>query len=326
MSKEKEVLFTIAGFEVKKDSLYIVGDKKDGDAPSGYVKLGVSKTPNVGVDESFGVGFVRRDPLNPSVGVYDTGFYEYSPCYEGIETSIRSATVKALKKNVLEPYRQATGISDAFDIENKKFFDEVMFKVYTGKTFNTSDPIHVMELYFALLAHQVAPKGSEGDSKYREASYIVYDNKKKAKEKNEVDLIEFEAIGMFTALYGNDREKLKAVLRWVGINFADEVDKETLVGMFKNYIRDSYQKAKIFLDTCMDANTEIGLNKFNIYKRLREIANKGNKISKSPNGIYFYDGDIEIGPDLKSAAENIAKNKDLNRVKRELLLLDEEEL
>jgi hypothetical protein len=326
MSKEKAVLFTVAGFEVKPNTVYTIGDKKDGDAPDGFVKLGVTKLPSIGIDETFQPRFIRRDPNNPESGVWDTGFYDYSPCYDGLEHAAKSATVKALTKNLLEPYRAATGQPEAFELTNKEFFDKLMFRVYSGKTFNTSDPVQAIELYFSLLSYQVAPKGSEGDSKYRMAAYTIFDNKKKVKDKNETSIAVFGAIGVFTKLYENDREKVLTILRWVGINTPQEVDKETLIGIFHEYVKDSYDKAKVFLNACEEADTEIGLNKFNIYKRLKEIANKGNKISKSPNGIYFYDGDIEIGPDLKSASENIAKNKDLNRVKKELLLLDDEEL
>jgi hypothetical protein len=327
MSKEKAVLFTVAGFEVKPNTVYTIGDKKDGDAPDGFVKLGVTKLPSLGIDETFQPRFIRRDPNNPESGVWDTGFYEYSPCYDGQEHVAKAATVKALVKNLLEPYRAATGQPDAFELTNKDFFDKLMFRVYSGKMFNTADPVQAMELYFALLSYQVAPKGSEGDSKYRMAAYTIFDNKKKTKDKNETSLKIFKAIGLFNALYSSDREKLVTVLRWVGITLTEQLpDEDTLVGMFDQYLSGSYERAKIFLDTCEEANTETGLNKLNIYKRLKEVVNKGNKISKSPKGIYFYDGDIEIGPDLKSASENIAKNKDLNRVKKELLLLDEEEL
>ncbi len=321
--REKKVLFTINGFEVKENSIYSVSDKKDGDAPTGFVKAGVSKLPHDGVDETFGVRWVE---VSRGKGVWDTGFYEYSPCYDGMSDEERKVMVSSLKKSVLDPYKKAIGDPTAFDQNDNAFFDNMLFKIDSRKVYNTENPIQRMELYFALRAYQVAPRGAEGDSKYRLASYVLNDNTKKVKDKDDLNVITFKATGVFQKLYENDRERLIAVLNWVGLKIGIDPDEGTLISMFAEYIRESYSRTKAFLDIVTETETEIGLNKLNIYKRLKEIVNKSNKITKSPNGTYFYDGDVEIGPDLKAASENIAKNKDLNRIKKEILLLEEEEL
>ena len=323
MKEEKKILFTLNGLEVREGSTYIVKDKPDGDAPSGFVKAGVSKLPSDGVDESFQVRF---ESINGKQGVWDTGFYVYSPCYKGLPDADKKAIVQKLVKDVLTPYRAASGIKDAFDEANEEFFKNTNFKVFTGLVYNTDNPVDLMNLYFALRTYQVAPQGAHGDSKYRECSYILVDTTKNVKEKDKRNIAQFEAVGLFQTLFENDREKLISILHWLNFRVAANPDKYTLITMFQEYVSGSYDKAQTFLNLADDASTALGLDKISIYRRLKEVLNKSNKITKSPKGVLFYDGDIELGPDLKAAAENIAKNKDLKRVKNEVLLSEDSEL
>lgn len=319
VKNNKDVLFTIDGFQVVNNATYLIVDKKDADAPTGFVDAGVSKLPSDGVDESFGVRYVRTTGTK---GIWDTGFYDYSPCHADLSDAERKIVVKALVDNVLKPYKKTTGDEEAFDQKNNKFFDELRFKVSSGKVFNTSDPISRMELYFAIRAYQVAPKGSEGDSKYREASYVLYDTAKNVKQKDEKNLLFFEAVGVFTKLWENSPEKLITILTWLGFKLAKNPDKGTLVSIFTDYLQGSYDKTKAFLDIVEESDTTLGFDKLAIFRKLKEVHTKSTKIRKSPSGVYFYD-DVEVGGDLKASAENIAKNKDLAAVKRAILIEEE---
>jgi hypothetical protein len=242
-----------------------------------------------------------------------------------MDPAVVTAQVKALNANLLKPYRAATGNQEAFKEGNEEFFKRTNFQVYSGQVFNTNNVIDLMTLYFALRAHQVAPEGRQGDSKYREASYIIVDKNKDVKEKDRRKSLKFSAIGTFTSLYQNDRERLYAILGWSGLPVSESVDQMTLVSMFDEFIEGKPDRAEFFLNTEKDSNTKIGLEKILIYRKLKDTISKNTRISKVPNGSYFYDGNIELGSDLKASAENIAKLKDLSKIKAEILLLEGEE-
>lgn len=321
MTEDKE-MFNVHGFTVKANSTYVIKDKRDMDAPTGYIKAGITKLPSKGVSESFQVNFVSRD--NGRTGIWDTGFFEYSPCYRDLDNSSTKPIVAALKKNLLTPYRQAVGNATAFEQENEEFFKKSNFKVYTGKTYNTSDPIEAMELYFGLMTYQVTPKGQEGNTIYDDSSYIVVDINKDANIKDERALGKFTAIGAFSAMLKADKERLISILNYSGMTFAKGIDDTTLIGMFNDYLEGSNEDRTINFNALVEeTESKDGLEKLFLYKTLKEQYVKGGKVSKV-SGLYFYD-DVEIGSDLKNAALNVTKQSKLIHIKKELLLLDEDE-
>jgi len=318
----RKTLFVIDGFEVKENSTYVIKDKKDMDAPTGYIKAGVTKLPSRGVSESFQVSFVSRD--GGRTGTWDTGFYEYSPCYRDTDATEIKTLVTGLKKNLLLPYRHAIGDDLAFELNNNAFFDKTNFKVYSKKTYNTLDPIDRMELYFGLLTKQVTPKGQEGNTRYNDSSYVVIDISKDIKIKDERALAKFAAIGAFTALLKTDKPRLVAILHYTGMNFSSSIEDSVLIGMFNDYLTgENDDKTTAFNKLVEESETKVGLEKITIYQAIRDAYKKGGKVTKI-SGLYFYE-DKEIGPDLKNSAENIAKNSSLASVKRDILLADDED-
>lgn len=319
---ERKELFTINGFTVRENSNYVVRDKRDLSAPSGFIEAGASKLPSDGIDEVFHCRYVVKGANGR--GVWDTGFYKYSPCYENQDPEAVSIMVENLQKKVVEPYRAAVGDENALSQNDDDWWTKQCFRVHRGQVFNTNNPESLLELYFALRTFQLTPKGQEGDSKYNNSSYIVVDINKDIKTKDEKALEKFKAIGVFTTLLEQDKEKLFAILEFIGMPVSDTLDDTTLIGMFDAYLGGTIDKSLAFNNVIKEVEKEVGLAKVNLFKKLKEVANKSDKISKSPKGIYFYDG-VEIGEDLKAAAENIAKNKNLNRIKKELLLLSSDE-
>ncbi len=318
----RKTLFVIDGFEVKENSTYVIKDKVDMDAPTGYIKAGVTKLPSRGVSETFQVNFISRD--GGRTGTWDTGFYEYSPCYRDVDSSEIKTLVTGLKKNLLLPYRHAIGDDSAFELSNNAFFDKTNFKVYSKKTYNTLDPIDRMELYFGLLTKQITPKGQEGNTRYNDSSYVVVDVSKDIKIKDERALSKFSAIGAFTAMLKTDKPRLVSILHYTGMNFSASIEDSVLIGMFNDYLSgENDDKTKAFNRLVEETETKEGLEKITIYKAIREAYKKGGKVTKI-SGLYFYE-DKEIGPDLKNSAENIARNSSLASVKRDILLADDED-
>lgn len=320
-------LFTINGFTVRENSSYVIQDKRDMDAPTGYIqyKGGVSKLPSKGVSESFQVRFAPTDASGKQ-GVWDTGFDEFSPCYADLPNDEARAISRGLVKSVLEPYRKAVGNPNAFEkiAGDHSFFDSLNFKIYTGKTYNTNNVKDRLELYFGLRTGQLTPKGQEGNTKFNDSSYVILDIENKTRANNEKAIEKFKAVGSFTGMLNTDKVRLMAVLRYMNINTTPNIDDLTLIGMFNDKLEQSGNDvAYSFNKLVEETNEQAGLDKVIIYSKLRDTNTRG-KLEKSTSGVYFYDG-VEIGADLKNAAAAIAKESKLIQVKKALLFLDDED-
>lgn len=316
-AEKKTLLFEINGFEVYSNSTYLIKDKKDGDAPTGFVNAGVSKLPSDGIDESFQCRFHPTSP-DGKKGSWDTGFYEFSPCYIGVDQKRVKEIVASLRKNVLVPYQKFMGDENAMEHTNPESLKHTNFKVKSGRVFNTNHIPDVMELYFALRAHQVAPIGSQGDSKYRGASYIVVDTTKAVKDNEEKINSTFDAITLFSTVHTSDKDKLYAILYWMDMKPSESISKGTLSNLFFEVIKDSQQKCETFINLVAECEQPIGREKVFIHKYLKENFTKSPKITKQPNGMLFWE-EHEIGADYKSAAENLAKSPGFADIKKEIL-------
>lgn len=314
--KEKKLLFSIDGFNVYSDSTYLVSDKKDGDAPTGFVEAGLSKLPHDGVDEVFEI---PSREIAPGVYKWDTGFYEYSPCYGDMPIEEQKIVIKNLQKNVVEPYRRFLGDNEIFNNSKTENYSGLLFRVWTGKIFRTESPADRLELYFAILAKQITPPGLEGDSRYRPSFYTLYDTTKKAKQRDENNLSFFKAAGVFSTLYTQDKHILSAILTWIGMpKYSKSIDEGTLTSIFHDYVHSNPDRVSSFLNTVSDVDNDLFKEKIIIYQNLKDKLIKTGKLQRSTNGLYFYDN-VEVGADIKSAAENISKNPAFRTIKEEVI-------
>lgn len=319
---EKELLFELYGFEVYSDSRYVVKDKEDLDAPSGFIQAGVTKLPSDGVGESFQCYYKRT---SATTGVWDTGFYIYSPCYEHIRSEAeKQVIVDRLMKGVVEPYRKATGNPNALDHSDNEFWKKTNFQVYTNQVFTTSNPSDVLNLYFALKTRYLTPKGQEGDSRFNQSAYVVVDIDKDTKRNDEKTSNFYRAVGVFENLLREDRKRLISILNYSGLVVASEIDDDAFRGLFDQHLRsvNNSKNVDMFLKIVNETETEIGRATVDLFLCLKKSFNRNNKVTKNPNGVFFYE-DTEIGPDLKAAASNIAKQAEFKDIKKELLLQDE---
>ncbi len=316
---DTDVLFEINGFEVKRGHIYLVGDKLDKTAPSGMRDKRMTKFPQAGVEEIFHVGCMQIG--TSGAVVWDTGFYPESYCFKNeSDPKNRQKLAKSRFDNVLKPYRAATANSKAFEHEdNDKFFDQTRFKVYTDLLLNADDPIQLMTLYFALMTKYVCPDEKQGDPAYVSTSYVIKDVAKNSKDRNEKASLQFEVIGAVSTLLTTDEAKLRSILNWLDMPVTETASKDTLIGIVMQYIEGSSEKPQTLLKLISDADTQVGLDKFNIYKKLKEVHRKSGKITKSSSGMLSYNG-IEIGADFKGASDNIAKDSILSDIKKELLI------
>ena len=169
----------------------------------------------------------------------------------------------------------------------------------------------------------LTPEGQEGNHAYSKSSYIVIDINKGMKRKDEKAFREFKAISTFMNLLDSDRGRIVSVLDFIGMPTSKDLAAETLMSMFKQLIESDESKLKLYNKYIDESSTEEGRATLELYRILKEKFPNGG-VTKSTNGIYFY-GDTEIGADLKTAAANIAKQKQFEDIKKELIFSEDEE-
>lgn len=316
--KEDDLLFEVDDFKVYRNRSYVVKNKPDMDAPKAFRDHNTSKV--LGIEDSFQMPYVVSDK-GSGRGIWDTGFYENSPCYGHLDASTRKTKVAALRKNVLEPYRMYIPDDSVTMEQTGNFWDEYNVKVSSGEIFETSNPEAVLSLYTALRARKVTPKGKEGEPEYLNSYYVIVDMQQNTKASEEKTDNEFEAISTFAELLSTDKNKMRALLQWLGLNVSESISDSTAKDMFKQKVISNNSKVSEFIRISTEASTAEGYDKFQLYQKLKKQLEKaGTKVTKVNGKIYFEAE--ELGEDLKSAAGNVAEKKLFADIKKQILLSD----
>lgn len=318
MSTKK--LFEVDGFEVFANTRYVIADKVDHNAPSGFTDKGVTKLPSDGVSETFGCPF-RADGTEGE-GVWDTGFYAESPCYANISSSEAVKIVKGLEDNLFKRYGNVIGGSDKLNHLNNEFWDKQKFMVFSGQSLSTDKPKELMTLYFALRQRKVVPKGKEGEAKYRGSSYYVVDVNQDVKKRDEKAIKKFDAIGNFQAMLKTDRNTLISILSYMDVNVSEDAKDSALIGMFYSLIEKSEPTVERFNKVTEMADSDQGREIIEVFLALKEMGKRG-KLDKI-NNVYYYQGE-ELGADLKTSAENVVKNASLKELKNMIILGEDDD-
>jgi hypothetical protein len=314
---EKELLFEVEGVKIFKGSIYICKHKEDLSAPTGFQEKGTTKLPSDGADNSFQCGYFA---FSETEGVWDTGLHEYSQCYGSLSEEVAKEKVKLLQENLVKPYEKHRGKVGLLAHTNDEFWSKHMFKISADKVFNTNNPEDLLTLYMGLLTRELTPKGQEGNSKYRDSAFVLVDETQNLKKKDERSSNMFEAIGVFEELLKTDRQKLLDIFSYMNIVVSPDIED----GAFRSMVREYFDQitgknVDVFMMNVEEANTDFGRDRLAIFVKLKEALKRGNTVTANPNNILYYN-ETEIGPDLRSAAHNIAKTKEFESIKKELLL------
>lgn len=308
----KNVLFTVDGFEVEDNKVYMLSHKKDADAPTGIAKAGASILPSVGIGRTFSF----RCPE----GIWDTGFHKASECYRTMDDKEAEKIMKERIQNILKPYQKAVGEVDCLENTNPTSLDVPRFSVEVEKAYHTKNPVHRMDLYAALLTKKVAPKLKEKDPKYRHAVFIVEDITISKKNTDEVQVKFIQAIRKFEKLYESDPETLRAALIWNGIKgFSSSSDLDAMSVVFSKTIQGDPALTERFMNTLEEMESKkSGYLKYFIHEKLVGLRGKSSKFAVGGNGKFYYDG-VDVGADIKTASITIALNNDYEGFRQEIL-------
>lgn len=314
MAKEKDnVLFNVNRFEVKKGYTYAIKNKLDLNAPSGFVNEGSTKLPD-GVDESF------QCRCSPE-GLWDSGFFDWSPCFSTLDPTEAKVKAKANLENVAKPFMRVKGIkdNDTLDPNNDAWWKLQDFKIWHGRIYNTDNPVDAFELYMAINAYQLTPKEFEKDPKFSGSYYVIVDTTKAKKLKEERTETKFSAISKFSTVLDANKSALIDILFYLDIKVDDKSSSEALMTLFDEHILPKEDKLRMFVEAVSDISND-NLEKYIIYRKLNGLY--GSTVTRKSNGTFAYDG-VEIGQDLKSAADFIAKNPKLEDIKNQIILRED---
>lgn len=296
----------INGFKIKSDAIYQIIPKPDEDAPSGFRKERTTKVLSPRISESFGCVY------NSTTQTWDTGFYEYSPCYKKMSVEERQARVEAVTKNIKEPMEAIYGGSgDKLHQNNNEFWDEYKVEIMNGKVIDTSEPKQLFDLYLAILHNKVAPKENATGEALQLASYGIIDKEEVISRKEQREFDKNTAIGNFYMLLKSDKKKLITILNYLNL-FVDENSSEVaLNNVMTNYFEDktnAEQNVEIFNETLELANSENGKKELAFFVTLKQLYKKG--VVKKDGSDYML-GETKLGSSFRLAAKKVATDTEL---------------
>jgi len=313
----RELIIDVNGFKIYVDSLYKIVHKVDKTAPSGYYEEGSTKLPSMGIGNTIQCDYISREGASTD-GVWDTGFYEMSPCYSTTSPDKVKTQIQNLEKHIIAPYEKFKGKENLLS-QNSPFWDTYMVQLYAGRVFDTSKADQLLDLYISLRTRQLTPKGGEGNPLFRDSQYCVVDLEKARSVKDERSNKMLEAISSFMMLLENDPSLLKGVLSYMGIATSEDLEPDVIKPLFYEWINadggrtDEFERAVGLTKTAQGKDTII------LFSLLRK-ALRSKLAVKTSEGNYACDGHI-LGGDLKTAAKNVASDPELEEVK--ILLLEQ---
>jgi hypothetical protein len=306
VSLSKDFKFEVNGIVIQSDTLYEIIPKPDYDAPDGYQEYGTTKLLHPQVSNKICCVFNSRSK------VWDTGFYENSPCYRNLSPDIVKQNVQVLKDRVVEPLERLLGKGRLdHTTNNNDFWDNWSADLRKGLVLNSSIPDELLTLYIIARHNFVAPKDNSSNPQYRKAQYCIVNKAEVTNLKQERKFNLSRATSQGFDLMKNNREKLDIILSYLGITSTSISDDMTLNTVITNYLEDKKQgtqNVKSFLSALDQSSTDNGYMELYLYTIVKKLYKK-KQITKE--GLDYYFKDTNLGKTFKSAAKLALLNNDL---------------
>jgi len=304
LTKDTRTILKVANTEIVIGETYEVRPKIDYTAPDGMLKAGTTKYLHEGNSEIRGINY------DDNKRMWDTGFEETSLCNSDLLTNEKEL-VKQYIKYVKQPYENAYQADCS--ATNDEFWNTYTYELYTNKSFNTSDPKDLFDLFEALKHGRICEPG-EKDYALKNANYTVK-NIAKVKSLEEDRLAEkFEALTTFSIMLKEDLEKddtLLALLEWMQVANVRGAEKDVIrnvvMRMF-DHPTQGYDSARRFLEAVKLTESVDGKKKMELFSALQKIYLK-NKIDLKRGTLYL--GSHLLGNTLKEASQRALDNPDL---------------
>lgn len=306
------LIIEVNGLKIKENSLYKVIDKPDSNAVTGLREHGSTKVPVEFMGNSAGCRYDKDK------GVFDTGFYTQSPCYANLPREVREQKVRILREKIVEPYELVHG-EDCLDNKNHKFWEEYEYILHEGKIFNTENIDDLLDLYIATLGYELTPKDSVGNPMFNESQFCVEDKEVSSKKRNERTQNYMKAMMSFATMLGPEKNKLISCLRFVRMPGSDNLDSDTqestFHALFHDWVTADIKNVDDFMRVTDMVNKKPGLEEVVIFSHLLDLVGQ-NKVVKIGGEYSFKEN--PLGPDLKTAAKNLASRPTLKEIKTQI--------
>lgn len=314
-----DLIISINGLDLKKNSLYKIVDKIDNNALDGLKEYGSTKIPQ----EYMATG--AQCPWDRETQTFDTGFYVHSPCYRGLDNDVRVKMVDILTTHIVEPFEKVYGFGK-LDNRNEDFWTTYDIELDEGRIFNTANVKDLLDLYIAMRGHELTPRSKVGDPMFANSQFFVEDREVTNKKKNERAQNYMTALQSFFVMLTSEKHKLISVLKYASMNGAVGMTTETpdsnINSLFKDWIDSDAKNVDNFLRVSGMINKKAGLEEVTFYSLLLDM-NKRNRLPKVGE-MFTYD-DTPLGADLKTAAQNLATKPSLKELKAKILQQETEE-
>jgi hypothetical protein len=312
MKTDFEIKIPGMDFVIKSDTIYTVIPKPDPNAPDGFKEHGTTKLIHPDVTNTVAA------PFDVDMGVWDTGFYELSPCLRGMDKKEQKAHVKLVTEHIVDPVERIKGEGTLHHSAKNTFYDDFPIALYNKVSFNTADPMQLLMLYLVILGKDLAPKELSGHPQFKKAAYQVVNREKEISNKQQIAIDKGRAIGEFYSLLKSDADKLGILLTYLGVSTTTMQDEDTFITVFQNYLndkQDGYRNSKIFLDSLDKFSSKEGEEELYIYDSLNKLYDKGElKTFKQE----FFLREHNLGNSIKHAAMFVATKPELKKLVVEL--------
>jgi hypothetical protein len=306
VTSRKDFKFEVNGIIIQSDTLYEVIPKPDYDAPDGYQEYGTTKLLHPQVSNKVCCVY------NSAAQVWDTGFYESSPCYRNVNPEIAREKVSVLRERIVEPIERLLGKGRLDHTSmNNDYWDNYNPEIKKGTVLNSSVPNELLTLYMISRHNFVAPKDNSSNPQYRKAQYCIVNKAEVTNVKQERKFNLSRATSQGFSLMKDNREKLDYILNYLGISSATINDEMTLNSVLTNYLEDkkhSTQNVKSFLEAVDKCSTNNGYMEIYLYSVVKKL-HKRKYITKE--GLDYYFKDTNLGKTYKTAAKLALLNKSL---------------
>jgi|TARA_B110000908_G_scaffold167221_1_gene219782 hypothetical protein len=305
-------------FELRTNSLYKVINRKDADAPDGFIEHGTTKLPSLGISNTVQCRYTAPQGGSEIDFKFDTGFYPESPCYFNKSIEERMEHITLLKKHIVQPYEASSGGDKILSHTNEDWWSEYSVEIEYNKVFNTSQVSDLLALYIILQSGHVAPEGMEGDPKYSQSDYTILDIDKTTAENATTATNKLDVMFEFGTLLRKDKSKLKSMLSYMGLlGVRGNQDDSSLKALFSQWISENSNRVSEFNRILEKVNTEKGKIEIEAFRKGQVMLEKG-VIARMNNGRLIYQS-RELGSDLKSSISNLMTNPDLENIKIKFL-------
>ena len=320
---DDNIIVSLYGLDIKKDTLYEIVEKKDHNAPQGFQEFNTTKILSTQFSDSKAGAIFDVDK-----GIWDTGLYDSSKAFNQVFGSLtpegKKLILNKLSREIIVPYEKEKGEGKLnHTTDNNKFWDEYQIKLTRGRVFDTSKTEDLLNLYLLLIHRRLTPKDMESSPLFKQpiSDYIVIgkeDNKGKQIENAKAKM---KATTSFTTLLEQDKQTMVDILDYLGINCSMDTDEDVLITLFDKYLENKEDKnynVNEFNRAIEFASTEKGKETLFTHRKLKEFYRKNNGTVTFKRGQVFIEGTyVENG--WKNAADKIQSNEEFKTLFENLL-------